>query len=302
MTEQRLVSDYCRFLPDAMHQDADGLVDYFTYAPFQKPTACPYCNNQHFSGGRDDRKPYWCGRCQRAFSALTGTPFANCRHHELWGAYAASRFSGLSFNKISESVGLSTRACRYREKVFIQTMKERYPTLFQWWHAHQERNSRVLTPVVEAQLQQFQDWLQQLQTAPTTPCPQCAAVAVRIKGIRPLFRCNYCSIDFNLLTGTPLAQTWYMELWPEFIHGLVTGESMWDLSRRLGMTKQRLYRWRQNFLQVMADKGLDALVEWSRWQRSRRYNQVTKLTRQGVEFPRPGRSRLNPRKPRKKSA
>ncbi|WP_152562835.1 MULTISPECIES: hypothetical protein [unclassified Serratia (in: enterobacteria)] len=297
----QLIQDinYHRFLPEELHQDADNLVDYFTYAPFEQPTACPYCGNPHFTGGRDDKKPYWCGRCQRAFSAHTGTPFANCRHHELWGAYAASRLSGLSWKKVSESIGLSTGACKYREKVFNQEMESQFPVLFQWWHAHQERHDLTLTPEVDVQHQQLQSWLEQLRTQPTATCPQCAAVSVRVKETRPDFRCHHCQSSFSLLAGTPLVKTWYMELWPEFLNGLVTGESAWDLSRRLGVTNKRLYQWRRSFLQVMEDKGLDALLEWSRWQRSRRYSQVTKLTREGVEFPVPGRSRMNRRKSRK---
>lgn len=52
---------------------------------------------------------------------------------------------------------------------------------------------------------------------------------------------------------------------------------------------------RRHFLAMMSNMGLDALVEWAQWQRSRGYSEATKKRRKGERMPRPGKSWFNRR-------
>ncbi|WP_337264540.1 MULTISPECIES: hypothetical protein [unclassified Serratia (in: enterobacteria)] len=291
--------DYRRFLPPTLYDEAERLLAYLTDAPFKEPDECPWCQHNSFKvRERAGQKPgYTCFRCRKTFTRTTGTPFSNTQYPELWGDYVRYRFSGLPLSKIAQKLGITDYACCFRDRIVKGIMQREYPTLYDWWQAHQERISREMTPEIEAQRAQFQAWLNTILTCERAACPTCG-YSSRREGRnrhRPWFFCNPCRKGFSLLTGTPLAGMLYTEIWASFVDHMISGDSMWQLQSQYHIGTGTLHRWRKSFLAMMADMGLDGLVEWAQWQRSRGYNEALKKRRSDESLPRPGKSRFNGR-------
>jgi len=90
-------------------------------------------------------------------------------------------------------------------------------------------------------------------------CPHCASTSVRRWGSANRlrrYRCKQCSVTFNALTGTPLAQLHKRELWAAHAQTLVEGISLRKVATRIGVDLTTAFRWRHRFLK--APKGLKA--------------------------------------------
>lgn len=298
-----LADNWQRFISPELQPDARRLVQWLTYRPFQQPDRCPYCQSQSFRVRecKGQKPSYQCHYCRKNFSQTTGTPFKGTQHAELWGDFARWRFSGLSLKNIARRLNITEYACRYRDCAIMTVMQQEYPTLYVWWQTHQARASREMTPEVAAQRAQFHGWLNEVLTCKRAPCPTCGYSSRRDGrgGQRPWFFCNPCRRGFSLLAGTPLAGMLYTEIWPSFVDNMINGDSMWQLQPGYHISTGTLHRWRKCFLAMMSTMGLDALVAWTQWQRSRGYSEATKKRRKGERAPRPSKSLFNGRGQRK---
>ncbi len=128
----KTVWEYHPSLPPALTQAANALIDYLAHAPFTAPAQCPWCASRHFLSYPKERR-YRCKGCQRAFTPVTNTLFAHCRHQEKWAAYARYRLAGQAMYQASMLCGLSHGAGEYREKVIVQILGKRWPALLPWW-------------------------------------------------------------------------------------------------------------------------------------------------------------------------
>lgn len=83
-------------------------------------------------------------------------------------------------------------------------------------------------------------------TRPRT-CPRCQSTRTirwgRTRG-RQRYRCHGCHRTFSDLTGTPLAYTKRLALWPAFGDCMAQGLSVRRTARRLGIHKDTAFRWR----------------------------------------------------------
>jgi transposase-like protein len=294
-----LMDNWQRFIPLALRPEAERLVWWLENRPFQQPEDCPYCHSKSFRERvrNGQKRAYQCHYCHKSFSQTTGTLFANTQYAELWGDFARWRFCGLPLKKIAEHLGITVYACRHRDLGIMALMQEEYPALYEWWHAHQERMSREMTPLVEIQRQQFLLWLTEVLARPQAPCPQCSYSSRREgrNSDRPWFFCNPCGKGFSLLAGTPLKGMLYTEIWSSFVDNMLNGESMWHLQHDYHIGTGTLHRWRKNFLAMMQSMGMNELVEWAEWQRSRGYSVARKKRQKGVYSPRPTNSKFNGR-------
>ena len=292
-------ASWSRFIPPELQPDARKLIDWLTYRPFQEPEYCPFCHSKSFNvRERPGCKPsYQCDYCRKTFARTTGTLFYNTQYPELWAEFARWRFSGLGLKKIAAKIGITEYACRHRDVAIMQEMADEYPRLHAWWDAHQDRASLEVTPEVDTQRARFREWLVYVLTTPRAPCPKCGYNSRRDSKNkdRPWFFCNPCKQGFSLLRNTPLKGMLYPELWLSFVDDMLSGESTWQLQHEHHICISTLYRWRTSFLAMMQTMGLDALVAWSEWQRSREYSNTLKRQKAGIVLPRPQKSRFNGR-------
>lgn len=146
---KKKIPDYYKIIPEKLHKDADALVDYVRYFPYQTPTQCPYCGYHSFRQATDinaaGQPRFNCNSCERNFSQLTGSYFAHMSHMDLWPDFVIYRLSGLSFQKISRLLAISENACQIRERKLYQMMEDLFPALYQWWKPHHEFTDRKVT-------------------------------------------------------------------------------------------------------------------------------------------------------------
>ncbi|MEX0892227.1 MAG: hypothetical protein WEB88_08660 [Gemmatimonadota bacterium] len=82
-------------------------------------------------------------------------------------------------------------------------------------------------------------------------CPRCGSTKVirwgRFSG-RQRYRCHGCRRTFSDLTGTPLAYTKRLRLWPAYCACMLDGRSVRASARRVGIHKDTAFRWRHRIL------------------------------------------------------
>ena len=273
----KLKPHYHNILPAWLHEEADGLVDYFTYFPFIRPKACCYCEGKSFhvaSTSKDGIEFYRCNTCERGFNQLTGTPFARMSHPDKWGDFVSWRLCGLSLLRVSQKIGISHNACKMRDKKFLIIMQKRTPELYEWWINHQNRNDMSMSSLVFEQKKQFKAWLQQIINQKERPCPKCHKKCGRLINVvinteRPQFYCEACRSSFNPLVGTPFHKMHFIELWLPYFEMLTDGFSHRRIEKEMGISRRSLVYWKKNFLKQMDVMRLHALSQWIHWQKSR---------------------------------
>lgn len=279
--------NYHIYLSKSLCKDADALVSYLSYFPFETPTHCPHCHSRSFHLNNSKHTKimnYRCNRCKRGFNRLTNTPLAGSRYLELWTVFAEWRLSGATFSIICEELNISSHAASFRDKAIQEIMKTEFPRLYKWWKPHQDRIDNQLSPQVAVQAEKFEHWLHDLMTRKQDVCPHCGSKNNWRQGPRPSFRCRPCDRVFNVLSGTLLDSLSHIELWPQFVQALIRGDSNSDMHRQLGLRTNTLAKWRQRFLQLMREQGFNELAEWSIWQRQRRYVQTSEQAKKGQVF------------------
>ncbi|RUS67395.1 hypothetical protein CUZ56_01340 [Saezia sanguinis] len=275
---------YYHLLPEELHQQADALIDYLTYFPYEPPTACYYCGSRRFhvnSLSQSGIYYYRCSSCDKGFNRLTGTPFVLAWHNDKWGEFAYWRLSGLSLYKVAQKIGLSEAATKLRDQKVLLMMKAQTPALYQWWVSHQGRMTRSVSPLVKAQKKAFKSWLAQTLTQQKRVCPTCQNICKKISSPslhsdRPQFFCGRCRKAFNPLAGTPFYRMGFIEKWKPYFDLMVEGISQAQAAKILRLSKRTLIKWERNFLKQMQRMELNALTQWIMWQKSRRYLEAIK--------------------------
>lgn len=290
--------DYYRIIPEHLYKDADALVDYVRYFPYQFPTECPYCGHHSFKQTGDmnaaGQPRFNCHRCERNFSRLTGSYFAHMSHMELWPDFVIYRLSGLSFQKISRLLHISENACQIREKKLYQMMQDLFPDLFKWWRPHHEYKDRKVTEQVAKERSTFIKWLKSRIEQQTANCPLCGKFIAQRAYVgghygkesqnknRPYFECSRCRKSFSLFKDTPLDKLTHIDLWLPFARGLCQGKSNYQIMATLPkvIMKQTASNWRGKFIEQMKIMQLNELVFWLEWQRSRNKGAETRKVKQ----------------------
>lgn len=272
--------DYYKVIPTSLHKEADALVDYVRYFPYQFPNACPFCNYHSFrqtSGVNTAGEPrFVCYNCKRNFSQLTGTYFAQMKQMELWPDFVNMRLSGLSLIKIQDALGMSMHALTNREKVLQNIIKDLFPNLADWWLPHHQWQDRRLTSSVEEEKQTFMQFLDELLHKETIKCDNCDGTMKRIEASkhRPYFVCHRCKLSCNLLSTTELFRLDHIELWQPYVELLVKGESNTMIQQKLNISHVCALNWRKRFLKQMEVMHLNELIFWINWQWGRRQGSI----------------------------
>lgn len=99
-------------------------------------------------------------------------------------------------------------------------------------------------------------------------CPHCSGSHLHKWGSfrgRQRHRCQACGRTFSDLTGTPLAHTKRLDLWPHYLEHMSEQVAVRSLGARLGIHKDTAWRWRHRVMTglLTADRGeiLSGLVE-----------------------------------------
>lgn len=270
-------SDYYKVIPDSLHKEADALIDYVRYFPYQFPTECPYCayhsfrQTNHINTAGQPR--FVCYRCKKNFSQLTGTYFAQMKQIELWPDFICLRLAGISLIKIQDILGMSNHAVTNREKVLRRMIKDLFPSLAEWWLPHHQWQDRRLTQQVKEEKKTFISFLDKLVYQQTVDCPECGNKGVKrveLSKHRPYFVCHRCKTPTNLLKDTAFFRLDHMELWHPYVECLVKGESNLTIQQQLDISHSCALNWRKRFIKQMQTMGLNELVYWIKWQWGRR--------------------------------
>lgn len=270
--------DYYKTIPEKLWPEADTLVDYVTYAPFALPSCCPYCENRSFQKSFliKDVIYYRCLYCDKRFNHLTNTYFSKSKKEflELWPEFIKLRLAGHSLLHIAERMNISRKAASNRDRIMLQIMQDKYPTLYAWWEPHQFYDDGRLTPVVKQQAKDFQQWLEKLITQQTAACPKCGHVNKRryirtaSKGRtrhRPCFICSHCEHNYNLLDGTEFVGLTHIDKWLDFTQLLVQGKHNIEIANEMELPRVA-ERWRIRFIKQMEKLNYQELVYWINWQ------------------------------------
>ena len=84
------------------------------------------------------------------------------------------------------------------------------------------------------------------------------------------------------LKDTPFSFLHLRSRWARYARLLLDGAGQRDAARELGVSSACICRWRRRFEQALHERYPD-LLEWARWQRARRYNEVSEQTRRQME-------------------
>lgn len=266
---------YYQLIPQSLRSEVDALLDYVRYFPYQLPTQCPYCGHHSFRQRNQintlGQPRFECNNCDRNFSQLTGTYFAQLKQIELWPGYIEYRLQGMPLRQIGQKLGMLSHALIKREQIFHKILNERYPKLAAWWIPHQHRQDQRLTKQVSEQQDQFKAFLEYTCYSQTIRCPHCQHTIGRIPRSkhRPTFKCSHCQTTTNLLKNTSLSGLKNIELWRSYVEYLFQGESNRNIMQLLGVSNGCTTRWNKCFISQMQIMKLNNLVNWIEWQRTR---------------------------------
>lgn len=272
---------YQKTIPKTLWKEADLLIDYVTYKPFEPLTCCLYCGGEKlkditFTG--NIHAHHQCLYCLRTFNNLTGTYFAkqNRTYLKLWPEFIKLRLAGESLQGISKQMNISRKATSNRDSLLLKIMQDHFPKLHAWWSSHVTYENNERTEVANKQAKAFNAWLKGIINQQTAHCPQCGRLNKRRfihtinKGKtthRPCFICTSCGKNYNLLTGTAFAHLQHIEKWLPFCRLLIEGKHNTQLSEKLKMpNKTTIARWRKAFLEQMRRQHYNDLVFWIQWQ------------------------------------
>lgn len=279
---------YYKVIPQHLLAEADALVNYVRYFPYQLPKHCPYCSHDSFRQLSDrnilDEPRFQCYFCKHEFSQLTGTYFARMTRMELWPDFIRYRLIGISLAKIHLKLKLSIHACRVRERRLCLMMEEMFPKLYAWWKPHHDYDDHSFTKEVTKEQQFFIRWLDERINQQTAACPLCGGemrrVNLRTRALgyhqnRPYLACHKCDYKASVFKPTPLNKLKYMELWIPYIKELTLGKSNKQIIKVLNskvdynISIATLLRWRKQFIAQMELLALHHLAQWIKWQRTR---------------------------------
>jgi transposase-like protein len=245
--------DPLRHLPVQLHGQALAFLAWLGAISDSEPDGCPYCGStkrklRFRKGPKAPRNLYGCLNCLGAYNVLTGTPLAGMRNPYLWCAFMTLRLAGWSIWPISLHLHISTRGACGWDRQFLLLMEEHAPELQRWWQAHQDRIDIGMPEPLQRQADQFVAWVERMSRTP------------------------------GRLEGTPFQYMAFRADWARYARLLLQGVSDTDAASELGTSHATAGKWRRRFEQAL-EKRHPELTGWVRWQRARRYNEVSEKTR-----------------------
>lgn len=277
--------DYLRFIPPALHQEATDFIVYVACKPYEKPTACPYCNSHSFHiFARTELTHYRCNYCRKTFSAITGTAFIGFHSHDLWEGVATLMLAGIHSKTFRENyIKLnSTNQYFFRERVLESIIKDDFPNLYQWWclFRHQTGTPDVeMPPQVNVQYDQFQEWLQKLLAPRQVLCPRCQSQKCTLRRDRKnqaCYICRSCDHKFSLLAPTRFRGLQHTSALPDVFNLIISGICHSEIT----IKQASLSIWRSKLMAQLRDLKLDLLADWIEWKRYCRSRQIKKELRE----------------------
>lgn len=273
----RQSEDYKKIIPKQLITQAESLISFLSYYPFQTPCHCKFCGSNNFIESRfkknNDKRNipfFYCRSCKGRFTQTTNTIFAGILYLELIGDYARLRLAGLSQEAISEKLGFALATAKARDKLLCRVIAEKYPNLYAWWKPHQDYLDSKLSPQVAKEHDNFIKWLDRLVNKNKVTCPKCLKTVPSQNLPLPLFVCKPCGFKFEQVVfnegRTPQV---YLMKWIPFVEGLIQGKSAYSLARELGLSYRTSSSWKQKFTKQMEKLEFNQLIQWSKWQRSR---------------------------------
>jgi transposase-like protein len=240
-------------LPVELHGQATAFLEWLDTMSDGEPDGCPYCGStkrklRHRKGPKSPRNLYGCLNCWNDYNVLTCTPLAGMRNPHLWRAFMTLRLAGWSLWPISRHLETSVKGATGWDRQFLILMEEQAPELHRWWQAHQDRIDIGMPGPLQRQADQFVAWVESMSQVP------------------------------GRLEGTPFQYMAFRSHWVRYARLLLRGESDMDTARELGMTYTTTGKWRRRFEQALEARHAE-LLGWVRWQRARRYNEVSEQTR-----------------------
>lgn len=281
---QKKLPAYYAIIPKELWQEADLLINYLKYFPFESPTECAYCHGISIRLYAHDRhgralSSYYCRHCRKCFNRLTNTPFANMQRNELLGQLAELYLTGLSPYELTEQIDFVPNAIKRREKAILWLMQERYPKLHYWWINHHLYKHKNTTALIQQQQKLFSQWLYKLlHPAKKQPCPRCGKYSTcGIYDGVPMLSCSACKTSLRLTGQTLLRGLQHSALWEDYAALLMQGATNQDIAKAINIHIVTCGRWREQFLKQMEQLKLDELVYWIKWQRQR--NRIVTITK-----------------------
>jgi transposase-like protein len=246
--------DPLQHLPAELHEVELGFLEWLGAIDDSEPECCPCCGGlkrllRAARGPRLARNLYGCLDCGRGYNTLTGTPFARMQHSHLWRAFMSLRLAGWSLKPIREQLAISLKAATGWNRQFLIAMQMRTPHLHRWWQLHQERQDLSMPAALEDQARQFVEWVSAMSKQP------------------------------GRLEGTPFHRMDFRQHWMQWAQLLLQGLGFRDIEQELGISRRCASAWHGRFEQALAERYPD-LLAWIRWQRSRRYGEISRRGRQ----------------------
>ncbi len=104
--------------------------------------------------------------------------------------------------------------------------------------------------------------LREARFAGGVSCPHCGGQQTKRNGTyrgRQRYLCRCCGRSFNDLTNSPMAGSWHLDKWMDYIQYMLEGFSCPRLARELGIHVSTAFYWRHKVLRAVRSLG-DAAV------------------------------------------
>ena len=246
-----------RHLPVELHEQAQTFLEWLDAISDSDPDGCPYCGStkrkvRHRKGPRCSRTLYGCLNCLNNYNVLTCTPLAGMHNPHLWCAHMTLRLAGWSIWPISRHLQISTQGVSGWDRQFLILMEQQAPKLHSWWQTHQNRIDIGMPEPLQQQADEFVAWVDGMSRTP------------------------------GRLEGTPFRRMAFRPHWARYASLLLQGASGMDTARELRITYATGNKWRRRFERALKELHPE-LLGWVRWQRARRYNEVSEQTRRALQ-------------------
>lgn len=277
--------DYSSVIPLQHLEQANALVSYLQYYPFQRPTHCKHCDSTSFREkkyrsptSKRDIQAYFCHSGKKVFSQTTNTHFAKIIYLELFADFARLRFAGHSQETISNQLGFAVATAKERDKLFLKIMAEKYPELYTWWKPHQDFLAKQLSPQTKQEQELFIKWLKTYLNKKVIVCPYCHKKVINKKD--KIKVCTSCHFSFKQEVSYNYTPKEYVPKWLPFVQGLIEGKSGYSQAKELNISKPATSRWKLQFIKQMRQFKFEKLIQWISWQQSRGIASITKQSRE----------------------
>jgi transposase-like protein len=177
--------DYRQSLPVELTSQADAFIRYLHELPNKSPVACPECGHPRFKleARQNLRLPFYrCVACNKGFNCLSKTPFSRFGLMHLWSTYGQYLLAGWPMPVIANAMGISPSTTWRWIKPCRAVMAKKFPELYHWWSARQDRTNLKPPAHIAIQAQAFLSGLEQLLSTQQAACSSCWSTVSLLHG------------------------------------------------------------------------------------------------------------------------